>query len=148
MPKMKKAQKKSKEDIISFLEDSIKDDDDLQDHGNRETKAKREKATYNDSIQKKQKLDNYEAALEKAREKTKYSQSLDDEYDELEKAIESQRKKAQLKQQSNTKVEDVVKGLLAQGQALESSKKKDEETEIVQDEETKRRIEEGEGKKI
>jgi len=68
VPSMKKPKKKAKEDIIAFLEDSIKDDDDYQDHGNRNNPKKHEKADLGDEVTKKQKLSNYENALEKARE--------------------------------------------------------------------------------
>lgn len=110
---MKKPQnnKKSKEDIIAFLESSLKEEDD--DHGNREImKQQREKVELQDMITKKQKMENYETALDKAREKTKYSRFYEEEYDELESAIEKTRRQTQAKEKS-TKVEDIVKSLLS-----------------------------------
>jgi len=99
--------KKNREDILKFLEDTIEDED--GNLGTRDAKKVRERADLDDVTTKKLKTENYEAALEKAREQTKYSTMVDEEYDEVQRAIENQRRAAQ---QKVNKVEDVVRTLI------------------------------------
>jgi hypothetical protein len=112
--------KKKKEDIIAFLEDSIKDTDE-SDHGNRESNKQREKADLEDMIKKKQKTENYEVALEKAREQTKHSNIEEEEYEEIEREIEKQRRKALA--QTKPKHEEMLRALVEQGKKIEEHTK-------------------------
>jgi len=113
--------KKKKEDIIALLEESMEEDPNT-DHASRKDLAKqREKAELDDVLTKKKKVENYEQAMEKAREHTKRSNFYEEEYDELERAIENQRRKAAaLAKKEAPKVEDVVKNLLETGKKVES----------------------------
>ena len=89
------------------MEDSLEDED--GNLGTRDAKKARERADLDDVTTKKLKTENYEAALQKAREQTKYSAMIDEEYDEVQRAIENQRRAAQ---QKKNNVEDVVRTLI------------------------------------
>jgi hypothetical protein len=45
-------------------------------------------------IEKKQKTENFETAVQKARDKTKFANFYEEEYNEIEEAIEKQRRQA------------------------------------------------------
>jgi U4/U6.U5 tri-snRNP-associated protein 1 len=61
-------------------------------------------------VNKKKKVESYEHALQKAREQTRQSSYMDEEYDEVQQAIENQRRKA-LNSKAH-KVEDIVRTLI------------------------------------
>jgi hypothetical protein len=91
------------------LEESIGDTS--EDHGSRDAKGQREKADMDDVTTKKHKSENYQAALAKAREQSRYASLLDEEeYDDIQRSIENQRRAAQSKKIN--KVEEVIKTLM------------------------------------
>jgi len=128
---------KNRADILKFLEDSIEDED--GNLGSRDAKKARERADLEDVTTKKLKTENYEAALEKAREKTKYAAMIDEEYDDIQRSIENQRRAAQ---QKKNKVEDVVRTLIETNKTaneisqdvvvLDSNKKKPADAEFIE----------------
>jgi len=128
---------KNRADILKFLEDSIEDED--GNLGSRDAKKVRERADLEDVTTKKLKTENYEAALEKAREKTKYAAMIDEEYDDIQRSIENQRRAAQ---QKKNKVEDVVRTLIETNKTaneisqdvvvLDSNKKKPADAEFIE----------------
>ncbi len=87
-----------------MLEDSLGDSD--EHHGSRSNKRANDRDDLEDMTTKKIKADSYDIALQKAREQTKYSNMLDEEYEGIQRAIENQRRAAQTKKPTN--VEDIV----------------------------------------
>jgi len=110
--------KKDKEDILKLLEDALGDDAEGH-HGSRDIRRARERDTLEDITTKKVKTDNYEIALQKAREQTKYSSMVDEEYEGIQRAIENQRRAAQNKV---NKVEDVVRTLIETNQTANGTR--------------------------
>lgn len=90
------------------MEESLGDTS--EDHGNRDARGAREKADMDDATTKKHKSENYQAALAKAREQSRYASLLDEEYDDIQRSIENQRRAAQSKKVN--KVEEVIKTLM------------------------------------
>jgi len=143
MKKIKKPLKKAvnvqknRADILKFLEDSLEDEE--GNLGSRDAQKTRERADLEDVTTKKLKTENYEAALEKAREKTKYAAMIDEEYDDIQRSIENQRRAAQ---QKKNKVEDVVRTLIETNKTaneisqdvvvLDSNKKKPADAEFIE----------------
>jgi U4/U6.U5 tri-snRNP-associated protein 1 len=106
VPKKRKTEKKSKDDILKFLEESLQGDTGaLGTRETQKTKAKQEQEAAGDE----HKADGYQNALDKARAKSRV-RDFDEEYEDMERAIEMQRKKTQ--RAAVQKVEDVVKNLL------------------------------------
>ena len=92
--------------------------EDSNETGSRDTRKAREKAALDDVVTKKLKTDNYEVALQKAREQTRSSAIIDEEYEEIQRSIENQRRATQTGR--NNKVEDVVRNLLETNRPVKS----------------------------
>lgn len=128
MTNYKYLRKKAREDIIKFLEENLEHSS--EDLGSRQSRQTAEDVALGDVIDKKQKMDNYNNALDKARVQTKQSKiQMDDGYDEVERAIENTRRMMQKRE--NT-VDSVIKNLLDSNQKVEFQlKSKDAENPSV-----------------
>ena len=116
MPKKKNFKKKAQEDIIKFLEENLEFSS--ADHGNRESRGLNDDEDLKEKIEKKQKMENYNQALENAQKKTKQARRIDDDdgYSEIEQMIEMSRRIMQKKEQTP---ESALKNFLDLNQKVE-----------------------------
>ena len=130
VPKKKKNFKKAQEDILKFLEENIEQT--TEDHGNRQSRGSKEEEDLKERVEKKQKQDNYNQALDNAQKKTKQARRPDDDgYGEVEQMIEITRRIMQKKEQP---AENSLKNFLDQNKNIEfqmKSKNSEQQQETI-----------------